>query len=453
MAFKRAGATGVLTYHALDAARLIADDRRASRRDRAAARSRCAAGARRETAREPRASRRSITRSLIGTRSRTAPSNRPWSEVFSQRLDPEFAEEGRDPAPVLDYVGACIDRPGLRDHSARGSWPTSPAAAFPIRRSATCSPRRRTNIRASLRPVPGAVRIENACAAWLASVIGYPADAAGTLTSGGSIANLTAVVAAREARDPEGGGAVYVTRFAHYCVDKALHIAGRGRSPKRIIATDESYRMSVEALEQALEEDRAQRHPPVAGRRVGAAPSTPARSIRCRRSPSYAAATAPGSMSTAPMAGLFALCDEGRALLRGIEQADSVALDPHKTLFLPYGTGAALVRDGKLLQDAFSAMRRIHSAARRVRSRAVARRPFARAHSPLPRAPSVAAAADGRHRGIPRRTVGEACARPLFPCAPVRDRRLRPRPRAAALGCRLPLPAEDAATSTNSTSG
>src|SRR2546423_10313003 len=51
--------------------------------------------------------------------------------------------------------------------------------------------------------------------------------------------------------------------------------------------------------------------------------------------------------------GLFALCDEGRALLRGIEQADSVALDPHKTLFLPYGTGAAPVRHGKVLQEAF----------------------------------------------------------------------------------------------------
>jgi hypothetical protein len=53
--------------------------------------------------------------------------------------------------------------------------------------------------------------------------------------------------------------------------------------------------------------------------------------------------------------GLFSLCDEGRELLRGIEEADSVALDPHKTLFLPYGTGAALVREGQLLLDAFSA--------------------------------------------------------------------------------------------------
>ncbi len=53
--------------------------------------------------------------------------------------------------------------------------------------------------------------------------------------------------------------------------------------------------------------------------------------------------------------GLFALCEEGRALLRGIDRADSVALDPHKTLFLPYGTGAALVRDGRLLHEAFQA--------------------------------------------------------------------------------------------------
>src|SRR4030095_15799256 len=103
---------------------------------------------------------------------------------------------------------------------------------------------------------PGAVRIENACAAWLASVIGYPAEAAGTLTSGGSMANLTAIVAAREAADAEGGGAVYVTRFAHHCVDKARHTAGRGRSPRRVIATDSNYRMSAEALGQALEEDR-----------------------------------------------------------------------------------------------------------------------------------------------------------------------------------------------------
>jgi glutamate/tyrosine decarboxylase-like PLP-dependent enzyme len=64
-------------------------------------------------------------------------------------------------------------------------------------------------------------------------VIGYPQSAAGTLTSGGSLANLTALVAARDARDPDGGGAIYMTRFVHHRVDKALHIAGRGRATAR----------------------------------------------------------------------------------------------------------------------------------------------------------------------------------------------------------------------------
>jgi glutamate/tyrosine decarboxylase-like PLP-dependent enzyme len=201
---------------------------------------------------------------------------------------------------------------------------------------------------------PGAVRIENACVAWLASVIGFPHDAAGTLTSGGSIANLTAIVAAREARDGDGGGAIYTTRFAHYCVDKALHIAGRGRSPKRLIATDESYRMSVEALEQALEEDRRNGLRPwiviaSAGTvDTGAIDPLPEIAELCRRHGAWLHVDG-------AYGGLFALCDEGKALLSGIEEADSVALDPHKTLFLPYGTGAVVVRDGRLLQEAFSA--------------------------------------------------------------------------------------------------
>jgi aromatic-L-amino-acid decarboxylase len=53
--------------------------------------------------------------------------------------------------------------------------------------------------------------------------------------------------------------------------------------------------------------------------------------------------------------GLFRLCPEGRRILGGIERADTVALDPHKTLFLPYGTGAVVARDGQVLLDAFSA--------------------------------------------------------------------------------------------------
>ena len=201
---------------------------------------------------------------------------------------------------------------------------------------------------------PGAVRIENACTAWLAQVIGYPAEAAGTLTSGGSIANLTAIVAAREARDPDGGGAVYLTRFAHYCIDKALHIAGRGRSPRRLIATDDAYRMSRRSARAGARGGSPNGVRPwlvVASAGTvdtGAIDPLPEIAELCRRYGAWLHVDG-------AYGGLFALCDEGRALLRGIDEADSVALDPHKTLFLPYGTGAALVRDGQHLLDAFSA--------------------------------------------------------------------------------------------------
>ena len=283
----------------------------------------------------------------------TAKTNRPWSEVFAQTLEPEFTEAGRDPAGVLDYVAECVDRPGFATtsprfmayipggglfHSALGDMLAATSNKYSGFASAS----------------PGAVRIEHACTKWLASVIGYPESAAGTLTSGGSVANLTAVVAAREALDPDGGGAVYTTRFAHYCVDKALHIAGRGSAPRRQVATDEKHRMSPAALEEALEADVRNGIRPwlviASAGTVDTGAIDPLADIAeiCRKYGAW-------FHVDGAYGGLFSLCDEGREKLAGIEQADSVALDPHKTLFLPYGTGAALVRNGQHLANAFSA--------------------------------------------------------------------------------------------------
>lgn len=282
-----------------------------------------------------------------------APSNRPWSEVFAQRLEPEFSAAGRDPALVLDYVAECIDRPGIATTSPRFMGYIPGGALF---HSAVADLLAATSNKYSgfASASPGAVRIENACTEWLASVVGYPEDSAGTLTSGGSLANLTAIVAAREASDPEGGGAVYLTKFAHHCVDKALHIAGRGRSPRRVIDTDEKCRMSVAALERALAEDHQSGIRPwlvvASGGTVdtGAVDPLPEIADICRRYGAW-------FHVDGAYGGLFALCEEGRERLKGIEEADSIALDPHKTLFLPYGTGAALVRDRRNLLNAFSA--------------------------------------------------------------------------------------------------
>ena len=282
-----------------------------------------------------------------------APSNSSWTDVFARSLDPEFPEVGRDAAEVLEYVGQCVERPGFATtsprfmayipggglfHSALGDLLAAASNKYSGFASAS----------------PGAVRLENATAGWLAKVIGYPETAAGTLTSGGSLATLTAVVAAREARDPDGGGAVYMTRFAHYCVDKALHIAGRRGAPRRMIGTDAGGRMSIEGLAEALERDRAEGIRPwlviASAGTVDTGSVDPLAEIAdlCARSDAWLHVDG-------AYGGLFALCDEGRLILNGIERADSVVLDPHKTLFLPYGTGAVLVRDGRHLLDAFSA--------------------------------------------------------------------------------------------------
>jgi glutamate/tyrosine decarboxylase-like PLP-dependent enzyme len=112
--------------------------------------------------------------------------------------------------------------------------------------------------------------------------------------------------------------------------------------------------MSPEALEAALEQDRREGVRPwlvVASAGTvdtGAIDPLPEIAEICRRHGAW-------FHVDGAYGGLFALCEEGRRRLRGIDLADSVALDPHKTLFLPYGTGAVLVREGQHLLDAFSA--------------------------------------------------------------------------------------------------
>jgi glutamate/tyrosine decarboxylase-like PLP-dependent enzyme len=281
------------------------------------------------------------------------PSYRSRDEVFARRLEPEFAEQGRAPEDTLGYLAECVDGPGITTasprfmgyipggglfHSAMGDFLAAASNKYAGFASAA----------------PGAVRIENALVAWLASVVGYPASAAGTLTSGGSLANLTAIVAARDACDSQGGGAVYTTPFVHHCVDKALHIAGRSGALHRRIATDERHRMRPAALAEALAKDAADGVRPwlviASAGTVDTGAVDPLDEIAdlCARHGAWLHVDG-------AYGGLFMLCPEGREKLAGMERADSIALDPHKTMFLPYGTGAALVRNGQRLKDAFSA--------------------------------------------------------------------------------------------------
>jgi glutamate/tyrosine decarboxylase-like PLP-dependent enzyme len=281
------------------------------------------------------------------------PTYRSSSGASAVRLDPEFPEDGRPPEATLAYLDRCVDRPGITTASPRFMGYVPGGGLFHSALGDFLAAA--SNKYAGFAPAaPGAVRLENATTAWLAQAIGFPAAAAGTLTSGGSMANLTAIVAAREARDEEGGGAVYTSRFAHHCIDKALRIAGRARAPRRLIATDERHRMRADALAEALERDAGEGVRPwlvvASAGTVDTGAVDPLADIAelCERHGAW-------FHVDGAYGGLFMLCEEGRRVLAGIERAETAALDPHKTLFLPYGTGAVVARDGRTLLDAFSA--------------------------------------------------------------------------------------------------
>ena len=204
---------------------------------------------------------------------------------------------------------------------------------------------------------PGAVRIENQTLEWLASVVGYPAGSAGNLASGGSMANLIAIVTAREAagiksRDVERA-VVYLTEQAHHCVTKGLRIAGLGDCVLRHVSMDDRFRMIPEALDRAMADDaRAGLRPwfvlGVAGTTdTGAVdPLGAIAEIAARRGAWFHVDGAYG--------GVFALCAEGREILRGMDRSDSLVLDPHKGLFTPFGLGAVLVKNAAAMRAAYS---------------------------------------------------------------------------------------------------
>lgn len=265
----------------------------------------------------------------------------------------DFPDESREFTQILDQIGEMIELPGFTTASPRfmGYIPGGGLFHSALADMLAATSNKYAGFASAS---PGAVRLENRVARWLSDVIGYPAEAAGTLTSGGSIANLTAIVAAREARDPAGGGAVYMTRLAHHCIDKALNIAGRARSPRRYIDIDASQRMSTTHLAAALKADIAAGVRPwlvvASAGTIDCGAIDPLAEIArlCRQAGAW-------FHIDGAYGGLFALCDEGRSRLEAIDLADSIALDPHKTLFLPYGTGAVLLRNGQDLIDAFSA--------------------------------------------------------------------------------------------------
>jgi len=278
-------------------------------------------------------------------------------------------EEPTDLDKVMDLVAREIDGPGLQPASGGHLGYIAGGGIYPgaLGDYIAAVTNRYSGVHYA---GPGAVHVENLLLRWLCGLVGYPTTALGTLTSGGSIANLVAIVAARDAqgiraRDIEHS-VIYVTDQTHHCVKKALAIAGLAEAPLRAVPMDARYRMNVNALRTAITVDRA------AGLRpfllVASAGTTDTGALDpLEELADVAEAEDLWYHVDAAYGGAFLLVESMRDRFRGIERADSVVVDPHKGLFIPYGSGAVLMRDpehlrpshgmsGVYLQDATDAV-------------------------------------------------------------------------------------------------
>ncbi len=200
---------------------------------------------------------------------------------------------------------------------------------------------------------PGLVQLEVNVIKWFCRMLGYSDRAGGFLSSGGSLANFSAVFTARRERLPEDflDGTIYVSDQVHHSVMRAATLAGFPVSAVRLVAADKERRIQTRKLEELIAADRANGRKPflivgsVGTTNTGAVDDLQALADVATRERLWL-------HLDAAYGGFFALTERGRNRMMGIERADSITLDPHKGLFLPYGTGCLLVRDAATLKRA-----------------------------------------------------------------------------------------------------
>jgi aromatic-L-amino-acid/L-tryptophan decarboxylase len=196
----------------------------------------------------------------------------------------------------------------------------------------------------------GPATIELVVCEWLAALLNLPASTEGVLVSGGSMANITALAAVR---DVLGEGLIYLSDQTHASIPRGLRLAGVTDDDLCVLTSDRHFRMPMDALQHAVDQDRR------AGRRplmvIGTAGTTNSGTVDplskladlCSRENLW-------FHVDGAYGGPAALCDAGRHALTGIERADSIVLDPHKWLFQPYDVGCLLVTRPGFLERAYA---------------------------------------------------------------------------------------------------
>ena len=200
---------------------------------------------------------------------------------------------------------------------------------------------------------PALAQLETNVVRWFADLVGYDRVARGFLTSGGSLANFSALVTARRERLPTDflRGTLYASDQVHHSLQKAAMLAGFPPENVRAIPCDERFRLPLAPLRAAIAADRAAGLAPFLVVGSAGTVNTGAVDDLCGLA-DLAASERLWLHVDAAYGGFFLLTERGRAAMAGIERADSETLDPHQGLFLPYGTGCLVARDGAALERA-----------------------------------------------------------------------------------------------------
>lgn len=271
-------------------------------------------------------------------------------------LDSPIAETGIDIEDAIELVRENVDRPGLNPASG-GHLAYIPGGGIYYSSLGDYLGDVFNRYAGVFYASPGAVRMENMLIRWLCDLVGYGEGSQGNLTTSGSLANMIAIVVARDARNIKSAdiprSVIYLSKQTHHSVDKAIRVAGLGECQIRYIDLDDRYKMRVDDLSSKIANDKEGGLNPFlvvasAGTTdVGAIdPLVEIAAIAKEHNLWYHIDAAYG--------GFFILTDEGKQKLRGLELGDSVVIDPHKGLFLPYGLGVVLVKNVEDLKRSFS---------------------------------------------------------------------------------------------------
>ena len=273
------------------------------------------------------------------------------SEEFLEYLQAQPSEVGRSLTTILEDIAKAGQSGIFHPSGGHMSYiPNSGMYTAALAEFLAAGLNRYTGVASA---APGFTAIEHGVVEWLTGLFELGPDASGLLLSGGSTANFTGIVTARVAQlgDEFTNGVMYVTTHTHHSAAKAARLAGFRTDQIVTIDADDELRMNVGLLRSEIASDRA------AGRQpfliIGSAGTTDTGTVDPLQLLADVAATEKLWLHVdAAYGGFFQLTERGKNTLSGINRSDSIALDPHKGLSIPFGVGALLARDESKLVDA-----------------------------------------------------------------------------------------------------